>query len=175
MESTRRPEDREEIGSTFEDIALLVVRYLVDRQGLAFTTVLVLVILDNEGPTRLTALAAAEGVSQPSMSQMVQRMERQGLVVRLSDPADGRAALIGITDTGRAVIAERERGRRDRLTGLLATLSAEDEAALTLAMRVAQPVVGRMIHNAVQAGSPGERSSHLTQNTAPDTTSASLP
>jgi DNA-binding MarR family transcriptional regulator len=156
MESTRRTEDRGEVGRTLEDVALLVVRCLVDRQGLAFTTIFVLIILDSEGPTRLTALAAAEGISQPSMSQLVQRMERQGLIVRLSDPDDGRAALIGITDTGRALIAERERARRDRLADLLATLSAEDEAALTLAMRVAQPIVDRLIRSAAQAGSRAE-------------------
>jgi DNA-binding MarR family transcriptional regulator len=37
---------------------------------------------------RLTALAAAEDTSQPAMTQLVQRMERQGLLQRLSDPAN---------------------------------------------------------------------------------------
>ncbi|HYZ57653.1 MAG TPA: MarR family transcriptional regulator, partial [Streptosporangiaceae bacterium] len=51
---------------------------------------------------RKPELAAAECVSQPSMSQLVQRLEQQGLATRASDPADGRAALIAITDAGRA-------------------------------------------------------------------------
>ena len=157
MENTRRTENRADVGEAFQEIGLLMVRYLAERQGLAFTSVLVLTILDSEGPTRLTALATAEGISQPSMSQLVQRLERQGLVVRLSDPDDGRAALIGITDAGRELVAERQRTLRDRLAGLLTTLSAEDEAALTLAMHVAQPIIGRMIHSAAQAGLPGEK------------------
>jgi DNA-binding MarR family transcriptional regulator len=155
MEDTRRTESRAEVGKTLQEIGLLVTRYLADRQGLAFTSVLVLAILDSDGPTRLTALATAEGISQPSMSQLVQRLERQGLVVRLSDPGDRRAALIGITDAGRALMAERQRAIRDRLAGLLATLSAEDEAALTLAMHVAQPIIRRIIRSAAEAGLPG--------------------
>jgi DNA-binding MarR family transcriptional regulator len=157
VEETRRAENREEVGQALQEIGVLMVRYLADRQGLAFTSILVLAILDSEGPTRLTALATAGGVSQPSMSQLVQRLERQGLVVRVSDPDDGRAALIDITDAGRALIAERQRDLRDRLAALLATLSAEDEAALALAMHVAQPIIGRMICSAAQAGIPGEK------------------
>lgn len=151
MDKTPRAESRAHVGTTLEQIAVLVVRHLADRQGLAFTSVLVLNILDNEGPTRLTALATAEGISQPSMSQLVQRLEKQGLVARVSDPDDGRAALIDITDAGRTLIAQRQRDLRGRLADLLTTLSTEDENALTLAMNVAQPIVGRMIRTAAKA------------------------
>ena len=37
------------------------------------------------------------------MTQLVGRMEREGLVVRLIDPEDGRATLVAITDAGRAL------------------------------------------------------------------------
>ena len=104
------------------------------------------------------------------MSQLIQRLERQGLVVRVSDPDDGRAALIDITDAGRALIAERQRDLRDRLAGLLTALPAEDEAALTLAMHVAQPIIGQMIRNAAQDGLPGEKAASGPERGA-DTTS----
>jgi DNA-binding MarR family transcriptional regulator len=151
MDKTPRVEYRAKVGTTLEQIAVLVVRHLADRQGLAFTSVLVLNILASEGPTRLTALATAEGISQPSMSQLVQRLEKQGLVARVSDPGDGRAALIDITDAGRALITQRRRALHGRLADLLTTLSTEDEAALTLAMHVAQPIIGRMIRGAAAA------------------------
>ena len=144
--------DSVDVGEALEQVAFLVVRYLADRQRLAFTSILALTILVSEGPTRLTALAAAEGISQPSMSQLVQRLERQGLVVRVTDPDDGRAALIEITDAGRELVAERQRALRGRVVSLLTELSAEDEAALTLAMHVARPIIDRMIRVAAQAG-----------------------
>ena len=111
----------------------------------------VLSMLDDAGPQRVTVLATAAGVSQPSMSQLVQRLEQQGLVTRVSDPDDGRAALIGITDAGKAHMADRLQALRGRSADLQATLSAEDEASLTLAMHVALPIVERMIRSALAA------------------------
>jgi len=101
-----------------------------------------------EGPIRLTTLAAKEGVSQPSMTQLIQRLERLDLVARLADPDDGRAALIGITQHGQKLLDERKRMRRDRLTALMETLAAEEESALLLAARVALPVLRRLVENA---------------------------
>jgi DNA-binding MarR family transcriptional regulator len=154
MNRTRCTENREDIAEALDQAAVLVIRHLTDRAGLSLTAISVLARLSEEGPARLTALAAAEGVSQPSMSQLVQRLEGQGMATRASDPADGRAALIAVTDAGRTLLADLRHGRRIRLADLLATLSAEDEAALTLAMHVALPIIQRMIRNAAQAGTP---------------------
>ena len=115
---------------------------------LSLTAALALGRLNEEGPIRLTTLAAAEGISQPSMTQLIQRLERQGLATRINDPEDGRAALVNITNTGRALLDARRRDRRDRLAELLMALSPEDEATLTLAMHVALPIIHRLIHNA---------------------------
>ena len=75
----------------------LTVRFLSDRADLSASAAFALNRVCREGPIRLTTLAAKEGVSQPSMTQLIQRLERLGLVTRLADPDDGRAALIGIT------------------------------------------------------------------------------
>jgi DNA-binding PadR family transcriptional regulator len=82
------------------------------------------------------------------MTQLIQRLERLGLVARLADPDDGRAALIGITEHGQALLDDRKRIRRERLTALMATLTAEEESALRLSARVALPVLHRLIANA---------------------------
>jgi DNA-binding MarR family transcriptional regulator len=145
-------EYREFVGGALDRVATLVVRHLEDRQGLSATTVAVLARLHQEGPVRLTALAVGAGVSQPAMTELVQRLSRQGLVTRTSDPGDGRVALVGITDAGLALLADRRQARHHRLADLLATLPREDEAALALAMHVALPIVERLIHNAVESG-----------------------
>ena len=43
------------------------------------------------------------------MTQLIQRLERVGLVTELADPNDGRAALIGITGSGQALLDDRKR------------------------------------------------------------------
>ena len=148
VEESVRAINREDIAEALEQAAILVTRHLTARAALSLTAVLALGRLDEEGPVRLTAMATAAGISQPSMTELVQRLERQGLAIRLADPEDGRAALVDITHTGRALLDDRRRDRRDRLAELLTTLSSEDEATLTLAVHVALPIIQRLIHNA---------------------------
>lgn len=148
MERSHPGNSREDIAEALEQASILTTRHISDQAALSLTAALALGRLNEEGPIRLTTLAAAEGISQPSMTQLIQRLERQGLATRINDPEDGRAALVNITDTGRALLDDRRRDRRDRLAELLMALSPEDEATLTLAMHVALPIIHRLIHNA---------------------------
>jgi DNA-binding MarR family transcriptional regulator len=136
------------IGELLDQAMDLTVRFLSNRADLSASAAFALNRVCREGPIRLTTLAAKEGVSQPSMTQLIQRLERQDLVARLADPDDGRAALIGITECGQKLLDDRKRLRRQRLTALLATLTAEEESALWLSARVAFPVLHRLIANA---------------------------
>jgi DNA-binding MarR family transcriptional regulator len=131
-----------------EQAAILMVRHLAVRTGLGLTANLALGTLDREGPARVTALAAAASIGQPAMTELVQRLQRQGLVTRVGDPGDGRAALVTITDAGRALLDDQRRDRRDRMTELLAALPADEEVTFTLAMHVALPIIGRLIDDA---------------------------
>jgi DNA-binding MarR family transcriptional regulator len=123
----------------------LTWRYLLpNRKDLSASATLVLNRVNQEGPMRLTALAAAEETSQPAMTQLVQRMERQGLLERLSDPEDGRAALVAISEAGRRLWDRRTEGRRERLANLLAGLTPEDAQTLLLAAHVAMPILRQL-------------------------------
>jgi DNA-binding MarR family transcriptional regulator len=150
VEQSRRGVDRENTAEGLEQAAILVLRHLSDRTGMGLTASMALGTLDREGPARVTALAAAASIGQPAMTELVQRLARQGLVIRVVDPGDGRAALVTITDAGRALLDAQRRDRRDRLADLLAALPADDEVTLTLAMHVALPVIRRLIDDAQQ-------------------------
>jgi DNA-binding MarR family transcriptional regulator len=136
------------IADTLNRGASLLVRHVA--RGASLTSRTVLATLDEDGPTRLTALAAATGVSQPAMTQFVGRMEREGQVIRLIDPEDARATLVDLTDGGRAVRAGLLESLHERLAQLLDTLSPHDEATLGLAMRVALPLIEQLIREAAQ-------------------------
>lgn len=146
----RSPDDdaNECIGELLDQAMDLTARFLSDRADLSASAAFVLNRVCREGPIRLTVLAAKEGISQPSMTQLVQRLERQGLVARLADPDDGRAALIGITGHGQALLDDRKRIRRERLTQLLGALTPEEESTLRQSARVAFPVLRRLAANA---------------------------
>lgn len=153
----KTPPDRpaaEVVGDLLDQAMDLSARFLADRAGLSASAAFVLNRVRREGPIRLTSLAAKEGVSQPSMTQLIQRLERQDLVARLADPDDGRATLIGITARGEALLEERTRIRRERLAALLSTLSAEEVCTLQLSARVASPILDRLAADADAASDP---------------------
>ena len=146
METAPRVHSAKSIFEMIDTGTDLAWRYLLpNRKDLSASATLMLNRVGREGPMRLTALAAAEDTSQPAMTQLVQRMERQGLLERLSDPDDGRAALVAISGAGEELWARRAAVRRERLAELLAGLSSEDELALWLAAQVALPILRQLL------------------------------
>jgi DNA-binding MarR family transcriptional regulator len=135
------------VGELLDQAMDLTARFLSDRAELSASAAFVLNRVCREGPIRLTALAAKEGVSQPSMTQLIQRLERVDLVIRLADPDDGRATLVGITGRGQALLDDRKRIRRERLTELMASLTPDQECELWLSARVALPVLHQLAAN----------------------------
>ncbi|NKK29638.1 MarR family winged helix-turn-helix transcriptional regulator [Rhizobium leguminosarum] len=55
--------------------------------------------LDEDG-TRLTELARRASLTKQSMSELVDQVERTGLIEKRQDPDDGRAKLVCFTDSG---------------------------------------------------------------------------
>ncbi|WP_240659628.1 MarR family transcriptional regulator [Streptomyces sp. WAC 01529] len=105
------------------------------RRNHAFSTLSVLDTLAcADRPKRLTELIAGEQLSQPGLTQLVKRLERDGLVERARDPRDGRAVLVHITQKGRN-IGESCRGERaEQLTPLIALLTPEERRAIAGAL-----------------------------------------
>jgi len=137
----------EQIAAVFESAAVLAVRHLIFGQSL--TSAWVLAQLDDVGPARISELAAAGGVSQPSMTELVGRLEREDLVARFTDPRDGRATLVDITASGRTQRLHLRRSVRGRMIELLEALAVEDQATLNLAMRAASPHINLLTQLAV--------------------------
>ncbi len=106
-----------------------------------FTTLSVLDTLAFGGsPRRLTELARTEQVSQPGITQLITRLERDGLVERRPDPSDGRAVLVHITEEGRRIGRSRHEDRARHLAPLLDRLTPEQRDALSAAL----PVLSRL-------------------------------
>ena len=117
-----------------DDLAELIVALgslAAPRRGLSRTAAATLTRLQRSGPTRVTELASAEGVTQPSMSTLVARLVDQGLVSRGGDPQDARVVVLDLTPAGEDLLAQRRADRAERLTRALAGLPPEDTARIT--------------------------------------------
>jgi DNA-binding MarR family transcriptional regulator len=85
------------------------------------------------GPQTMSALAAAEQVRPPTMSRLVDDLERLGLAERIAQPGDRRVYLVRVTDAGRTLLEEGRRKRLARLVEILANASQAELRALRLA------------------------------------------
>lgn len=117
-------------------------------QKLSFTTLSVLDTLAFSGPKRLTELIKTEQISQPGLTQLITRLERDGLVERRPDPTDGRAALVHITDSGRKIGQTRHEDRGRRLIPLIAQLTPAEREAIAAAL----PALTRLAELGAEAG-----------------------
>jgi DNA-binding MarR family transcriptional regulator len=137
------------------DLEALVLRLgtlTTRREGLSRTAAASLTRLADDGPIRLTELAVAEGVTQPSMSALVARLVDQGLVHRGSDPQDARVVLLSLTPAGQALVARRRADRRARLDHALAELSPDDVARIADAV----PSLNRLADALRRSSTPAE-------------------
>jgi DNA-binding MarR family transcriptional regulator len=82
------------------------------------------------GPLGIGALAAAEGVTAPTMSRLVDGLEREGLVRRGPDPADARGVLVHATAQGSKILRAGRKRRVETLASGLAELTADELAAV---------------------------------------------
>jgi MarR family transcriptional regulator, transcriptional regulator for hemolysin len=89
--------------------------------GLGIGQIPVFVALKDGARLPQKQLARLAGVEQPSMAQLLARMERDGLVAREADPSDKRSSLVSLTEKalgligpGRAILSQ---GNREALAG----------------------------------------------------------
>jgi DNA-binding MarR family transcriptional regulator len=110
------------------------LRRITPREGMSLTAASTLRRLDRSGPQRLCDLYAPEGVTQPAMTQLVTRLEKEGLAARGSDPGDGRVVVVSITEAGRALVRRRRDAHSRALAERLARLPETDRAAILAAL-----------------------------------------
>lgn len=85
-------------------------------------TQIVAISVLEQRPLRIGALAALMDTAQNTVSEMVARLERAGLVAKSRDPHDRRAVLVMITDAGRASLKAHREAMRNVHRQLLQAL-----------------------------------------------------
>jgi len=93
----------------------------------------VLATLDDLGSAGISQLAAADGISQPTMSTQVAALVQEGYVAKAPHPTDARAQVLSLTESGRAYLQE----NRERLAETVRSrLSSHTEADVATAIAV---------------------------------------
>ena len=95
------------------------------------------------GPLRVSALARAEQVRTPTMTPIVDALERDGLVTREADRLDARATLVRATAKGARLMAEGRSRRVSVLAQDLRQLSPAERGAVMAAIAVLEQLLER--------------------------------
>jgi DNA-binding MarR family transcriptional regulator len=107
----------------------------------------ILLTLLDQGPIRMTELAARERVRTPTTTVAIRRLEKLGLVKRSRDPSDLRAVLVEVTPRGLVQHRESLASRRADLAARLANLSADDLATLATALAPLERLAAQNEHS----------------------------
>ena len=98
--------------------------------GLTVERLSTLATVAAQEPVSISALAKAELVSLPTMSNMVAKLEAKGLVKRKDDKSDGRGVLVSITAKGRATYQRATQQSLSHLKGTLGAMVPEQLATI---------------------------------------------
>lgn len=130
-------EDLNQLGQDLVTTSARVVRWVrTDGFTLSLASARVLARLSDNGPSRISDLAALERSSQPTMTNHVKRLEADHLVERSPDPSDARAWKIKLTDQGHKQLAEMRATLGSNVRPHLAKLPQRDRKALRQAIEV---------------------------------------
>jgi len=95
-------------------------------------------------PWRITELAAREGVTQPAVTLLVNRLAERGWLRRDADPRDARANLVSLTASGRAAFDRLRAEYRALLHEEMATLEDRDVEILARANEILDGLIEKL-------------------------------
>lgn len=91
--------------------------------------------LNDHGEMSQTQIAAHLGVRPQSLSELLSKMESDGLVVRRQSTEDKRQTLVSLTDPGRSRVETFRENHRRHAAEFLAPLTEEEKSTLANILR----------------------------------------
>jgi len=121
------------VGLRYLSVAYRVRKVLDENMvasGLSLARTKVLQVLERKGSLRQASLADELGLAQRSVTQAVESLARDGLIDRASDPHDGRAKLVTLSDAGAKALAASTQAGDQMLHQIFGVLSPRQLANL---------------------------------------------
>jgi DNA-binding MarR family transcriptional regulator len=101
--------------------------------GLSPAMTAALATINRSGPLTPSELAERERVKRPTMTRTLACLEREGLIERTADPADGRSFVVIVNEAGRERLARLRRRKSAYLARRLRKLDPDEVETLARA------------------------------------------
>jgi DNA-binding MarR family transcriptional regulator len=114
--------------------------------GLTPTRISVLLAVARQGPIRISELAGSEGINPTMLSRVIADLAEAGLLERVSDERDRRAAWVTATPAGTRVSERMRRERTDALNAGLEGLTDVDRRQVEQAISALEELAEQLKH-----------------------------
>jgi DNA-binding MarR family transcriptional regulator len=115
------------------DLADLISRYsfierfhFIQESGLSHSQMMSLFYLNRTQNVAINTLASHLGISNPAVSQMVEKLVRSGLVKRIDNPHDRRGKFLELTQDGKTLVSQAKIAHHQWIRALAETIQPED-------------------------------------------------
>jgi DNA-binding MarR family transcriptional regulator len=108
------------------------------RRDLSIAQMHLMMVLREHGPATVGQLADTLGISPPSVSSALDRLEEHGLAVRRRDRQDRRVVHAALSSRGRAAAEEACGFRRQKVRHMLEKFDAGELEALRIVLKAVQ-------------------------------------
>jgi DNA-binding MarR family transcriptional regulator len=129
--------DSVELANRLRPVLLMLNRHLrreAHAEAITGGQAALLALIRHHPDLGVLELAAREGISAPSMTRYLDRLERAGLIVRTRSSADARRIRLALTPKGVRVLRSVRRRRTAWLAERLESLSAAEQRAVVAAI-----------------------------------------
>lgn len=107
-----------------------------ETTGLTPTSVAALATIERHGPLTPSEIAEIERVKRPTITRTLGCLEREGLIDRAPDPADGRSSLVSVNGAGRERLRRLRRRKNAYLARRMKDLTDEEVETLERAAEI---------------------------------------
>lgn len=106
------------------------------KMNLTFPQTLVLTLLDSDGPMPISSLAKATGSANSTISGVIDRLERAGLVRRVRSEQDRRVIFVEVTEKYSTIQNEKKNHALARFSESISSLSEEEMDQIVAALNL---------------------------------------
>ncbi len=125
------------------DLADLISRYsfierfhFIQETGLSHSQMMSLFYLNRNQDVAINSLATYLDISNPAVSQMVEKLVRSGLVRRISNPHDRRGKLLELTEDGKNLVSQAKIAHHRWIQALAETIEPEQMPVIEESIRI---------------------------------------
>ena len=111
------------------------IRY-ARQSGLSMSQINALFHIHHAGGRGVTDLGEHLGITNAAVSQLLERLVQQGLILRQEDPQDRRAKKLILTEKGLQTLQEGIHARQGWLHDLASTLSVDEKEQVAAALQI---------------------------------------